>query len=315
MSRPVSDPASGEASGAPTVSVVIPTLGRPDPLTRALESLLCSAVLPDEVLVVDGDADRGARPVVEAYRTAAFPIRYLPSPRGLTRQRNVGLDTARGQVVLFLDDDARVRPETIGRLSAAYEDPEVVGVTGRVLEPASNRIGGKNSRVRVLLRGGGRDGTFTAAGYPRRLVDESVTTDIEFMQGCFMSALTSVARGVRFDERLTGYGLAEDEDFSYRLAGRGRIRYLGDAVVDHDNAGFRSGDRRLLGHQVVRNRSYLFEKNFAQTRRARTQFAAVMVVLVAHRLLNRDVPGARGIAEEALRRPRPARPYGEERPV
>jgi hypothetical protein len=35
-------------------------------------------------------------------------------------------------------------------------------------------------------------------------------------------------------------------------------------------------------------------------------------VLVGHRLLNLDVAGARGVAEEALRRPRPARPYGED---
>jgi GT2 family glycosyltransferase len=298
--------------GTPTLSVVIATLGRPEPLERALDSLIASTVHPGEVLVVDGDENRGAEPVVARRHDSPIAVRHLPAPRGLTRQRNAGLDAAAGEVVLFLDDDARVRPDTLARLLAAYDDPDVVGATGRVIEPASNRVGGKSSRVRALLRGRGRDGTFTAAGYPRRLVDESVTTDIEFMQGAFMSARTSLAREVRFDERLLGYALAEDEDFSCRLVRHGRIRYLGDAVVDHDNAGFRSKDRRVFGHQVVRNRSYLFEKNFAQTRRSRAQFTLLLLVFIGHRLLNLDVAGARGVAEEALRRPRPARPYGED---
>ncbi len=297
-----------------TLSVVIATLGRPDPLERALDSLMASTVRPDEVLVVDGDEERGAGPVVARRQGSPFAVRHLPAPRGLTLQRNAGLDAAAGDVVLFLDDDARLRPDTLARLLVAYDDPEVVGATGRVVEPPSNRVGGKSSRVRALLRGGGRDGTFTAAGYPRRLVDETVTVDVEFMQGAFMSARTPVARQVRFDERLRGYALAEDEDFSCRLARHGRIRYLGDAVVDHDNAGFRSKDSRVFGHQVVRNRSYLFEKNFPQTRRARAQFALMVLVLIGHRLLNLDLAGACGVAEEALRRPRPARPYGEDPP-
>jgi GT2 family glycosyltransferase len=296
----------------PSLAVVICTLGRPEPLERALNSLAASATRPDEVLVVDGDQQRGAESSVTRRRGGPLTIRYVPSPRGLTRQRNIGLDAVRGDIVLFLDDDARVRPDTLGRLLEAYRDPAVVGVTGRVVEPASNQVGGKNSRVRLLLRGRSRDGTFTAAGYPRRLVDETVTMDIEFMQGCFMSARSPVAQEVRFDERLTGYGLAEDEDFSYRLSRRGRVRYLGDAVVDHDNAGFRSGDRRTFGHQVVRNRSYLFEKNFPQTRRARVQFSLLLGLLVVHRLLNLDLAGARGLVEAAVRRPRPARPFAED---
>lgn len=295
-----------------SLTVVIATLGRPEPLERALDSLAASELRPDEVLVVDGDENRGAEPVVTRRQGGPLAVRHVPAPRGLTRQRNVGLDASRGDVVLFLDDDARVRPETLGLLMAAYRDADVVGATGRVVEPASNRVGGKSSRVRALLRGRGRDGTFTAAGYPRRLVDESVTTSIEFMQGAFMSARTALAREVRFDERLSGYGLAEDEDFSCRLARRGRVRYLGDAAVDHDNAGFHGKDRRAFGHQVVRNRRYLFEKNFPQTRSARARFTLLLGVLVAHRLLNRDVAGARGLVEGAVRRQRPARPYGEE---
>jgi glycosyltransferase involved in cell wall biosynthesis len=286
----------------PTVSVVVATLKRPQVLAAALQSAVQSVPPPYEVLVVDGDEAGSAADVVRTVgATTAVPLRHVPSPRGLTRQRNVGLDALRGDVVLFIDDDARLQPDALGRVATAFAaEPDVVGVTGRVVEPASNAVGGKSAAVRKLLPGGGGEGRFTRYGYPNRLVDEHRDHEVEFMAGCFMSARAAVAREVRFDEELPGYGLAEDEDFSYRLSRRGRIRYLADAVVEHDNGGFGGRDRRVFGRQVVRNRAYLFRKNFPQTRTAQAQFGLLLALLVLHRLLNRDLQGARGIVEGAL---------------
>ncbi len=281
-------------------SVVIATLGRAEPLQRALAALAVCSPAPDEVVVVDGDPQAGAATVVAAAPETPYPVRHVRAPRGLTRQRNVGLREADGDVVLFLDDDARPEPDLLDLLRQAYADEAVVGATGRVFEPASNAVGGKSSPVRALLPGGGREGGFTRFGYPRRLRDETLDRDVEFMAGCFMSARLGLAREVGFDERLTGYGLAEDEDFSCRLARRGRVRYLGGAVVHHDNRGFGGRDRRAFGRQVVANRSYLFRKNFAQTPVARAQFWLLLLVLGGHRLLNRDAAGARGLLEGAV---------------
>jgi GT2 family glycosyltransferase len=283
------------------VSVVIATLGRPDPLRRALRSLDESSTAPHEVLVVDGSTTDEAEGVVAEAAASSFPVRHVRSERGLTRQRNTGLDSATGDVVLFLDDDARVSSDVLDLLITAYAEEAVVGVTGKVIEPSSNRVGGKTSRIRTLLPGGGAQGGFTRFGYPRRLIDEDVDRDVEFMGGCFMSARLALARQVRFDEALPGYGLAEDEDFSYRLSRHGRVRYLAGAVVQHDNAGFHGRDRRAFGHQVVQNRRYLFRKNFPQTPVARAQFGLLLAVLVVHRLANRDAAGARGVLEAAVR--------------
>jgi hypothetical protein len=175
----------------------------------------------------------------------------------------------------------------------------VVGATGCVREPSSNRVGGKESRVRRLLPGGGAEGTFTRFGYPHRLVHVDQPRDVQFMQGCFMTARLEDARRTGFDEALTGYGLAEDEDFSCRLARLGRIRYLPEAVVEHANRGFAKRDTRAFGRQVVANRAYLFRKNFRQTPLARAQFALLLLVLIGHRVANGDGQGARGLLEGA----------------
>jgi glycosyltransferase involved in cell wall biosynthesis len=190
-----------------------------------------------------------------------------------------------------------VRPDALARLAAAYRDPAVVGATGRIVEPGGNAVGGKASPVRRWLPGGGTEGGFTRYGYPHRLVDLDTERDVSFMQGAFLSARLDAARRVRFDERLPGYGLAEDEDFSCRLSRVGRLRYLPELVVDHGNAGFAGRDRRAFGRTVVVHRAYLFRKNFRPTASARLQFRAFVGLLVLHRLANRDLAGARGLLD------------------
>jgi GT2 family glycosyltransferase len=274
-----------------TFSVIVATLGRPERLDRALRAIAALAPPADEVIVVDGDPEGSAAPVA-----AAAGVRYVGSPPGLTRQRNAGLAAARSDVVVFLDDDAALEPGALGVLASIYADRGVVGATGRVQEPASHRIGGQRSAVRRLLRGRRREGTFMACGYPRRIVDGAGAMDVEQMPGCFMSARRETALATKFDERLPGYALAEDEDFSYRLSRVGRVRYDPRAVVHHDNSGFAGRDRRAFGRTVVIHRWYLLHKNFAPTPFARLQFGALLVVLVIHRLLNRDLAGVRGLA-------------------
>ncbi len=288
-------------------SVIIATLGRAETLASTLDSVLSCAPPPDEVLVVDGDG--GAEPVVASGRD----VKYVRGDPGLTRQRNLGLERISGDVAVFLDDDVAVARDLFAGLAAAYQDPTVIGVTGRVVEDAERRFGrrfgAEGGLARRLLFGRRREGTMSSAGYPRRLTRSDRPLDVEFMPGCFMTARRDSARAIGFDERLRGYALAEDEDFSYRLSLTGRIRYEPGLVVEHRTLGkaaWLSPSRaRAFNRQVVVNRSYLFRKNFAQTPAARVHFALLLATLLVHRVLNREWQGALGLIEgawQALRR-------------
>jgi GT2 family glycosyltransferase len=279
------------------LSLVIATRGRPDRLAAALTSLSACRPGPDELIVVDGDDAQSARAVVEGQVGALAPtaVRYVPSEPGLTRQRNRGIDLADGDVVVFADDDVEFAPDLFARLAAAYADPAVVGATVRVDEREHRRVGGARTRLRGLVAGRGEQGTMTAAGYPRRLVDVERDRDVEFLHGCLMSARRDLAAAIRFDEALPGYGLAEDEDFGYRLSRTGRIRYLAGTRVVHHADGIDSHHQHDFNRQLVLNRAYLFRKNFARTPAARAQFAGMVALLVAHRLANGEWAGARGL--------------------
>jgi GT2 family glycosyltransferase len=278
-------------------SVVIATKGRPEELAEALASLSACDPPPEEVLVVDGDEGRSAERVAQGWDGAAR-MRYVQGPAGLTRQRNRGTSLAAGDVVVFLDDDVEVAPDLFASLARAYEDPGVIGATGRIVEVGPRRFGNKRSAARRLLFGRS-EGTMTRFGYPRRFDELDRERDVEFMQGCLMSGRREAVEEVGFDEHLPGYALAEDEDFSYRLSRRGRVRYAPDAVVTHKNTGFASTTTRAFNRDVVVNRAYLFRKNFRRTPLARLQFGGLVLVLLAHRAVNREWDGVRGLLDGA----------------
>ena len=279
-------------------SVVIVTMARPEPLRRALQSV--ARELPDdgEVIVVDGDPKRSAEPPVRELqeRFPGLDVRYIASRPGVTLQRNVGIDAARRDVVVFVDDDCRLERGVFEVLACAYGDRAIVGVTGRVERRARARLGPEShSRLRWLLVGAGRQGTMNSYGLRRPIVDVDKARDVEYMCGAFMSARRDVAASVRFDETLSGYGLGEDDDFSYRLSRVGRVRYEPAAAIFHDELGFAGRDRQRVDRIRVVNRAYLFRKNFPQTRRAKTRFAVLMAMLCVHRVLNREWSGLRGL--------------------
>jgi glycosyltransferase involved in cell wall biosynthesis len=94
------------------ISVVIPTYRKPALLARTLEALASQEGMGEfEVVVVDdGSADETTR-VLEEARTR-LPLRVvLPaSNEGRARARNRGWREARGESVLFLDDDIVLEP-------------------------------------------------------------------------------------------------------------------------------------------------------------------------------------------------------------
>ena len=281
------------------VSIIVATLGRTERLRETLASLAACEPPPDEVIVVDGDGSEATRRVVESFdgSGARSQHRYLSSSRGLTHQRNVGLAEATHELVVFVDDDMsfRLTPDLFRHVERGFGDPAVVGVTGHIVDDEQRRFGQSRSRVRRLLFGKRNEGKLTRFGYPRYLLDPLVEADVEYMRGGFMGARRALARATRFDETLTGYALAEDEDFSYRLSRLGRIRYLPEIVVEHERFGPRN--MRALNRSLVVNRVYLFRKNFRQTPLARLEFAGLVGVLFCHRLLNGEWAGVRGLAE------------------
>lgn len=109
--RPASENASLPQAGR--VTVLIPTLDRYPYLRTLLDQLRRQTVRPLEIIVVDQTA-RDRRDTALARDFADLPLRLLQQDEpGQCSSRNAGLALARGEAVLFIDDDDEVPPDLI----------------------------------------------------------------------------------------------------------------------------------------------------------------------------------------------------------
>src|SRR3954447_23688348 len=121
--------------GAPSVTVVVPTIGRAslDVLLDALAT--ASGPRPAELVVVD---DRPSGDPLRVDRPGLPPVRVLRTGGGgPAGARNLGWRAARTVWVAFLDDDVVPDPDWYERLGEdiAALGPDVAGSQGRVRVP------------------------------------------------------------------------------------------------------------------------------------------------------------------------------------
>ncbi len=197
----------------PLVSVVIPLFNGRRFLREALESCAAQSHAALEVVVVDdGSTDDGPR---LARETGARVLSQRNA--GVAVARNRGLEEARGEYVVFLDQDDRLAPRAVeaglAALGGAGGACWVVGLMRRVdaggrPRGAIDRRGGALTFTN-MLRGQARCG-----GPPARAL--------------FPRALLRAVGG--FDPR---HAPADDYDLFLKLARRAEGRWHDEVVVDY----------------------------------------------------------------------------------
>jgi glycosyltransferase involved in cell wall biosynthesis len=86
-------------------SIVIPTYNRPELLPRAVASALLACPLDGEVVVVDDRSPIPAKQILNTVTDTRLRVIRNSGPGGAALVRNLGVASALGEVVFFLDDD------------------------------------------------------------------------------------------------------------------------------------------------------------------------------------------------------------------
>jgi GT2 family glycosyltransferase len=103
----------------PSITVAICTRNRAPLLRKAIRGVLGQVVDEAELLIVDNGSTDDTGSVVRPFVEACQRVRTVHEPRiGLSRARNLALQEARGNWVVYLDDDALPEPGWL----AAYRD-------------------------------------------------------------------------------------------------------------------------------------------------------------------------------------------------
>ncbi|MGA8038488.1 MAG: glycosyltransferase, partial [Acidimicrobiia bacterium] len=123
-------------STEPKVAVVIPTYNRPELLQRTLAALGAQDYPTGQIAVVvaDDGSEEDVRAVFEQW-DPPFAKHYLRQDHdgfGAGRARNMGASSIAGDVVVFLDSDAIVRPDFVRRHAAWHvANDNLVVIGGR----------------------------------------------------------------------------------------------------------------------------------------------------------------------------------------
>ncbi len=101
----------------PLVSVVIPSWNHRDELIECLATLDVQTYRPFEVIVVDDGSTDGTAERMSHVR-ASYPFRFiqLTENKGASAARNLGAKRSEGELLLFVDADAELRPHAIERM-------------------------------------------------------------------------------------------------------------------------------------------------------------------------------------------------------
>ena len=118
-------------------SVIIPTYNRSEKLVLVLEALNKQSLPPDkyEALVIDNNSQDNTKETVQRciQRFPGLNLRYLfEEKQGLNFARNLGVQQAQADVLVFLDDDAIPETGWLQALLSACEDPKIGCVGGKI---------------------------------------------------------------------------------------------------------------------------------------------------------------------------------------
>jgi hypothetical protein len=97
----------------PLVSVVIPVYNRAHLLGRAIQSVRAQTFRDLELVVVDDGSTDGSAGAVPSNEDSRIRVIRLPTNRGVSRARNIGIQAARGRLLAFLDSDDEWLPEKL----------------------------------------------------------------------------------------------------------------------------------------------------------------------------------------------------------
>ncbi|MDQ6834984.1 MAG: glycosyltransferase family 2 protein, partial [Actinomycetota bacterium] len=200
----------------PSASIVIPTRGRPEYLAVTLTSVAPQAASAGaELIVVDDGHDPGTAAMARAH---AARLLRAPAP-GANAARNAGIDAARGDPVVLIDDDVRAPS---GWLAALLQ--------GVAAAPEHEVFGGP---IVAVLEGGGPRACGCEPPPITNLDCGPVDRDVSLVWSANMAIRRGALQRVgRFDETIHGRG--EEEDWQRRYAAQGgRVRYLAAAGLEH----------------------------------------------------------------------------------
>ncbi|MFQ5766452.1 MAG: glycosyltransferase family 2 protein [Acidobacteriota bacterium] len=251
------------------LSLVVLTCNRPRDLELSVRSVLSQSILPGELILVD-DGPTDPTSIQRAVETAGIHFVYhRKERRGISRSRNIGADLARGELVMYLDDDERMEPGYIAAILDLFHGESggtIIAAAGRRL----GHIGSEPGRMDplwhflerfFLLRS--TDHRILRSGFSSPAWESFTTvTDVEFLSGT-ATYRRSLFWHHQFDEdleRFGSYAFGEDLAFSFKIRAEGRRVVTPRASVRHHRSSTSKPHTAEMARLRLHNQYYIYSR-------------------------------------------------------
>ncbi|HID37400.1 MAG TPA: glycosyltransferase [Ghiorsea sp.] len=202
------------------VSILIISRDRRDLLCRVLGDLRAQQYDGEFEIVVVEETDDPQAPIGVSY--VSHPMKNL----GIAYARNLSLEHAKHDILVFIDDDCRVDSDWLTKLVTPLKDEKVLGVQGGVTVPdGTNGIGWAESLLG--FPGGGITRVIQAEGQTQD------TKEISTLNACYRKSAVMKAGGFSNHARFGG----EDYLLAKQVAGKGKLLFTPLAQVQHEARG------------------------------------------------------------------------------
>jgi len=131
-------------TGTPLISIIIPSKDNGAVLRQCLDSIRAHTDYPNYELVLVDNGSTKAETVAylaQVAGDAGVTVVPHPAPFNFSEVCNIGARTARGEILLFLNDDTEVvSPDWLDRMAGYAQRAHVGAVGAKLLYPGSQRI-------------------------------------------------------------------------------------------------------------------------------------------------------------------------------
>ena len=257
---------------SPRISIVTPTFERPEEVRGLLDNLSLQSLRPFELVLVDGAAHSDVtteNAVREASGRHPFEIRYIRHVGGTAVQRNIGIESAVGDLVALIDDDVRLDVDFLKNIAEVFSADRAGTIGGVVGYRTNQHFRSEESQrwrwyKRLNLLTTYEPGRYDfKTGYP---INNNMqppftgTRPVDFMTtACAVWRKEVFAGGLRFDPFFRDYGVLEDAHFSLRAGREWSLLQCGDARCEELHSPNGRVSRRRIGYKCVVNYYFVFQ--------------------------------------------------------
>tara|TARA_B100000470_G_scaffold80987_1_gene62376 strand:+ start:417 stop:1301 length:885 start_codon:yes stop_codon:yes gene_type:complete len=209
------------------VSLIIPTYNRQEIVFQTLQYIKQQSISGFEVVLVDQTESNDSN--LNNFKDDGFKYKYLKiKETGLPNARNVGAENAKGDILIFIDDDSIPDSDLIQSYMNLFNDYEKdkFCIGGRIIEKNTTMFKESNSIV---------GGWITWYGKTLKNFDTVKSGECEWASGGNFGLTKDLfIEAGGFDPNFIGTAVLEDGDFGYAVKKiGGRVYYYPEPVIEH----------------------------------------------------------------------------------